>query len=327
MSILCGKSISVLLCLIICLPFIVEAQQQPQYSQYMNNNYIINPAVGGSEDFIDIKASYRNQWVGFEGAPVTYYLSGHTPLGKQSGKPYPRKDKFKNYHGLGAYLYNDRTGPFNRTAGYLSYSYNMALNQKLRVAMGAFLGLQQYKLNGDQLNFYDNAEALGIQSSIVPDASVGVWLYNHRFYAGISTTQLFQNNLGFVSNNDISLNQGGYGKLNNHYFITSGIRISINPDLFIVPSILVKVVSPAPISIDLNAKLKYKNFLWCGLSYRNMDAVYAMAGVTIKELIDIGYSYDTSISSIRYYNSGSHEILIGVRLKLRQRLQCPANFW
>ncbi|HEX4850124.1 MAG TPA: type IX secretion system membrane protein PorP/SprF, partial [Puia sp.] len=46
----------------------VSAQQQPYYTQYILNNFILNPALAGIENYWDCKVSYRNQWVGLNGA-------------------------------------------------------------------------------------------------------------------------------------------------------------------------------------------------------------------------------------------------------------------
>src|SRR5687767_3375275 len=61
----------------------VSAQQKPYYTQYILNNYILNPAISGIENYTDLKLSYRNQWTGIDGSPVTTYLSVHSPIGKK----------------------------------------------------------------------------------------------------------------------------------------------------------------------------------------------------------------------------------------------------
>jgi hypothetical protein len=40
------------------------AQQRPHYTQYILNNYILNPAISGIENYTDVKLSARDQWVG-----------------------------------------------------------------------------------------------------------------------------------------------------------------------------------------------------------------------------------------------------------------------
>ena len=74
----------VLLLLIVSRP--VFAQQQPHYTQYVINNYILNPAVSGIENYTDVKIGHRHQWTGINDAPVTTYLTVHTPIGTQDDR-------------------------------------------------------------------------------------------------------------------------------------------------------------------------------------------------------------------------------------------------
>ena len=164
-----------------------QAQQQAQYSQYMNNNYILNPAVAGTEEYVDVKFSYRTQWTGLEGAPKTYYVSAHSSLGKrQSQSKRTIRDWRRGFHALGGLLYNDVTGPTSRAGIYGSYTYNLALTRTMRAALGASAGMQQFAIDGQKLQFHDPNNHPGSQASQVPDATVGVWVYSPNFYVGIS---------------------------------------------------------------------------------------------------------------------------------------------
>jgi hypothetical protein len=105
------------------------AQQRHYYTQYILNNFIINPAVAGIENYWDVKASHRVQWVGLPDAPVTTYLTMNGPLRKsdfdrntattvRARGTNPRGEAYwKDYtaaephQGLGFTVLNDRTGP------------------------------------------------------------------------------------------------------------------------------------------------------------------------------------------------------------------------
>ena len=58
------KTILVILVLMIALK--VNAQQDPQYTQYMYNMNVINPAYAGSSDATSIGILYRDQWEGLD---------------------------------------------------------------------------------------------------------------------------------------------------------------------------------------------------------------------------------------------------------------------
>lgn len=60
-----------------------QAQQQPHYTQYVINNYILNPALAGIENYTDVKIGHRQQWTGITDAPVTTYVTVHMPIGKK----------------------------------------------------------------------------------------------------------------------------------------------------------------------------------------------------------------------------------------------------
>jgi type IX secretion system PorP/SprF family membrane protein len=303
------------------------AQQMAQYSQYMNNNYLLNPGATGVEDYIDVKFSYRTQWVGLEGAPKTYYASISTSLGKWRSTPKRTiQDRRRPFHAVGGLVYSDVTGPTSRTSVYGSYAYNMVLTRDLRLALGASVGMQQFAVDGQMLRFYDPTTVAASAASRVFDASVGIWVYTSNFYVGLSGAQLLGNKLDF-SYGPGQMGVGAPGnKLARHYFATAGVRVPLSEDLSLVPSVLLKAVSPAPLSLDLNAKLKYRDLLWVGASWRAFDAVVAMAGVSYEQFT-LGYSYDAGLSELAGYHGGSHEVLLGLRLKKKAQVVCTNRFW
>ncbi|MBW3130434.1 PorP/SprF family type IX secretion system membrane protein [Hymenobacter profundi] len=318
--------------LLLLLPLLLAAvpalaQQEAQYSQYMNNNYLLNPGATGVEDYIDIKASYRTQWVGLDGAPKTFYLSGSSSLGKwRSTSKRTLNDRRRPFHAIGGLVYRDVTGPTSRTSAYASYAYNLVLTPKIRAALGASIGMQQFAVDGNQLQFYDPTTVAASAASRVLDGSVGLWVYSSDFYVGVSSTQLLGNKLDFSYGPD-QVSAGAPGNaLKRHYFFTGGVRVPLSQDWSLVPSVLVKTVNPAPLSVDLNAKLKYRDLLWVGASWRAFDSVIALAGLSYEQFT-IGYSYDAGLSKLNNYHYGSHEILLGLRLKKKAQVVCTNRFW
>ena len=305
----------------------VQAQQQAQYSQYMNNNYILNPGATGVEDYLDVKLSYRTQWTGLEGAPKTYYASISSSLGRwrTTGKRTLR-DRRRPFHALGGIVYNDVTGPTSRTSAHISYAYNLVLMPNLRAALGASAGMQQFAVDGQKLRFFDPTTTAASAASRVLDGSVGLWVYSSDFYVGLSGTQLLGNRLNF-SYGPNRLSEGAPGNsLKRHYFATAGVRVPLTADWSLVPSVLVKAVNPAPLSLDLNAKLKYQDLLWAGVSWRAFDSAVAMVGLSYEQFT-LGYSYDAGLSELAGYHGGSHEVLLGLRLKKKAQVTCTNRFW
>jgi type IX secretion system PorP/SprF family membrane protein len=317
--------------LLMCAAGSLYAQQQAHYSQYMINNYIINPAVAGTSEGLEARMGYRRQWVGVEDAPRTIYISVHGALGRVNTSSFTKKKnlnykwKYDNgFHGIGGYVYSDKTGPLSRSGVYLSYGYNLAITSKVRAALGVFAGVQQFTADASKLEFYDGTDPLAAGlSDMVPDLAVGSWIYSNKFYFGASLNQLFQNNLDFItSEND------EYNKLVNHYFITSGYKVELSPEVSWIPSFLLKMAQSSPVSADINSKIKYKDHLWAGISYRHRDAVVLLLGFTVKQWIDFGYSWDIVTSDFNQYAKGSHEITMGFKFgKIQQRVYNPSDFW
>ena len=299
------------------------SQQRPQYTQYMINPFLLNPAVSGTEDYTDIRAGYRKQWTGFDGSPRTMYLSAHGNIGKRLVTHNRSRNKKYGFHGLGGIITSDAIGPTTTTTVSAAYSYHMKVSKKVFASLGLMGGFNQFSLDGAKLNpATQNDGLIGGMSKIgMGDITVGAWVYSDKFYAGASMAQLAPS---------IAFTQTGQRTdyiLTKHYFIMAGYKIPIGYDFVFVPSFCIKATTPAPMSFDINAKIRYKNFLWAGVSYRNRDAVAAMAGVIINKMFDISYSYDYITSDIHKYTGGSHEIVIGYRLKSKIDDICPSNFW
>lgn len=319
----------------------VSAQQQEQYSMYMMNNFMVNPAEGGTEEFIDLKLGYRAQWVGMDGdnalysgrsgAPETMFISGHAPLGKKTSR-FEDVDPL-GHHGVGGMVAKDNIGLWSIMNAKVSYSYHLPVSHDLMISFGTFIGIQQYKYDGGnaQYDFFGGVDPAfgGTETKILPDASVGIWAYASKYYFGISSFQLLGNKMDLATSaqNGNTDEVKGTGSLARHFWVTGGYKIDLSENYFLVPSFVVKYAAPTTPQIDLNAKFKYQDKAWIGVSYRNMDAVVGLVGVTYKALIDIAYSYDLGLSDLNVGHNGSHEILIGLRLPNHKHTPPPAQFW
>jgi type IX secretion system PorP/SprF family membrane protein len=307
------------------------AQQDQQYTQYMANQYTINPAVAGTEDFIDVKLGYRTQWVGFDAAPKTMYLTAHSTIGKEFSSGHGHhKGEHGYWHGLGGYIYSDQTGPISRNGFYGTYAFNVAVAKKVRLSIGAAFGVKQFSFdpNGFQKNITDGGDQLieGAYNEVVPDLNLGTWIYNKDFYFGISAYQMLQSEVSFEGVYEEAHN-GTFTRFNSHYYMTGGIMMPISRELTLVPSLMFKYVNPSPPSLDLNAKLLYDDRFWGGISYRVGDAFSVIGGVVVNKKLEISYSYDLTTSAIREFSSGSHEVIVGYRFQHPKTLACPTNYW
>jgi type IX secretion system PorP/SprF family membrane protein len=320
------------------------AQQKPQYTQYVLNNFILNPAIAGIENYIDLKAGHRAQWQGLDGAPVTSYISIHAPLGKnflygtstsvpQGGGNNPNSRSYlQNYmasephHGIGFTAVSDKAGPISRTDVNLNYAYHIGITEQLNVSVGLAAGMSRIFLDRSGLvleNPSDQAIGTGNFDNFKPDMSAGIWLYGPRFFAGASAQQLLRSPIGF-SDDPVTYSQG---RKVPHIFVTAGYKVFLGDDFAAIPSALLKVVTPVPPSVDVNLKLAYKDSFWIGGSYRKDDAFAGMAGFNVGSFMNIGYSYDLTTSGLNTVSNGSHEIVLGIFLNNRYKVSCPQKSW
>ena len=169
---------------------ILNAQQLPQVTQYMINNYIINPAVSGMEDSYQLRTTIRNQWVGIADAPRTTILSVYGSRNENVA--------------LGGMVFNDETGPTSRIGGNVSYTYSFSVSKSINVAFALSGGFTQYKLTKKGLNIQHQNDPYMQGGDVVrslPDATFGLNLSGKNWYIGAAIPQLLSTNLNLLDEN------------------------------------------------------------------------------------------------------------------------------
>ena len=304
---------------------------------------MLNPALSGIENYIDFKGGYRKQWSGITDAPQTSFVSAHWALGdnqlwsnaltafpEQTGNPMDR-NYMQNYmsspshHGMGVTAVLDKTGPVKRLDANVTYAYHLQLSNNFNLSAGVAAGISSISLDVNALTFdtpYDPALNRALINQVKPDLSIGLWLYGARMFAGVSVQQILPQKLSFTGENSYNL-----GKEVPHYFATAGYRFFVDEEISAIPSVMVKYVSPAPVSVDLNMKLAFKDKVWLGGSYRKDDSFSAMAGFNIGKMVNLTYSYDFSTSALNQVSNGSHEIVLGLMLNNIYKVPSYIKMW
>jgi len=327
---------------------LVNAQQRPHYTQYILNNYILNPAITGIENYVDVKMSMRDQWVGLNGAPKTMYLSAHGPLGKKDyrtsatsfqvpGENPRGRYYWENYtaaephHGIGMTVVNDKTGSFNRFTANLSYAYHLGLSPTTNLSGGFSAGITNVSIDRSKHDFsgtgdpFDPATGSSLSSElnrIRPDLGVGLWLYSRNYFVGFSAQQIIPQKLTFTDDATFLTE----GRLVPHLFLTAGYRFMIGEDINAVPSMMIKYVqnsSNNDFQPELNLKMQYRDLLWVGGSYRHQDGYAAMAGLNVSNTFNVGYAYDFTTTALNTVSKGTHEIMVGFIIGNKYSEQCP----
>lgn len=285
----------------------VFSQQDPQYTQYMYSQNILNPAYAGSRGVLNIGLLGRSQWVGVDGAPETLTLSIHSPIGRNVG--------------LGFSVIHDEIGPAKEDNVYGDFSYTIFTSEEGNLAFGLKAGFTF--LNVRALgNLVDQDDAILNEpvNKVSPNFGAGIFYYTQKFYAGLSMPNFL----------DTRHLEKGNGKVSSasektHYFLTTGYVFGLSESLKLKPSAMVKAVVGAPLSIDLSANALLNDNVEFGLSVRLDDSISAMIGFNVSDDMRIGYAYDHTTSNSGQFNSGSHEVLLLFDFN-RRKIKSPRFF-
>lgn len=284
------------------------AQQDPQYTQYMYNMTVVNPAYAGLKDGLAINLLYRNQWSSLDGAPETFTAAVHAPVGEKVG--------------LGASIIRDELGPVKETNAYADFSYTLDLSGSLRLALGVKAGATFHEVGLTSLELQDPSDPFFSQNinRTYPNVGTGAFLYNDNFYVGLSVPNLL---------NSVHLDENGlrYGSETNHYFATAGYVFEPTENLKLKPNLMVKSAFNAPTSFDLNLNALFAEKFELGVSYRLDDSFSGIVGFHATPEFRIGYAYDAVVSEINAVAPSSHEIILTYNiLRNKKALRSPRYF-
>ena len=277
--------------LILCVNSIYS-QQEAQYSQYMYNTISVNPAYAGSRNVLSVLALHRSQWVGFDGAPTTSTFSINTPIPETN-------------LGFGISAISDRIGPTEQNTFSGDISYTIRLNEKTNLSFGvkgtaSFFSFDQYKVTPFQAN---DPKWRSVSTRLSPNFGVGTFLHSDQYYLGVSIPNIMESN--FYNDNDIAINSQ---RMN--YYLIGGYVFDVSNSIKFKPAVVSKIVTGAPVQLDLSGNAMFMNKFVLGAAYRWDAAVSGLAGFQVNDALFIGYSYDFDTTSLSRYNFGSHEVFI-----------------
>ncbi len=273
----------------------VQAQQDPNYTQYMYNMSVINPAYAGSKENLSGGLLYRSQWVGIEGAPNTGTFFLHSPVGKNVG--------------LGLSVISDKIGPVQENNVYADFSYTLNMGGEHRLAFGLKAGATMHKVD-----FTTIYPTLPQQSPLDPfsgsnpnatflNVGSGVFYYTQKYYVAFSVPNMLKAKY-------LDFSGTKYGTEVLHYFLTGGYVFDINPNLKFKPFAMVKSALNAPTSIDVSTNFLINDKFEVGATYRLEDSFGAMVNFAITPSLKVGYAYDHVISDIKTVAPASHEFIL-----------------
>lgn len=295
---------------IIC-AFILQSmysQQDSQYTQYMYNTPLVNPAYAGSRETITAFLLHRNQWVGLDGAPVTNNFSINMPVGDSN-------------FGVGLNFVNDEIGPVseNEISADLAYFIQISENYKLSLGLKGTANLFQLDVN--KLRIFDPSDPQfqNVDTEFSPNVGAGLYLFSDKTYFGLSVPNFFESYRYNDNNVEIT-------KEKMHFYFIAGHVFTLSPNIDFKPAILSKIVEGAPLQADVTANFLFFDKLTLGAAYRWDASVSALAGFQISDSWFIGYGYDLETTKLSNYNSGSHEIFLRYEFFNRSRVSAPRFF-
>ena len=301
------KNIITLLILLFALA--INAQQDPQYTQYMYNMNVINPAYAGSVEGIGVGLLYRNQWVGLEGAPTTGTINIHSSIGKNVG--------------LGISVISDDIGPVNETNIYADFSYTLNLSNSNKLAFGLKAGFTAHDIGLSGLDLIDPNDPFFDENinETTPNIGAGIYFYNpNKYYISVSMPNIL---------NSVHLDTDEYniGSETQHLSAAAGYVYNISKDFKLKPHVFLKYAMDSPASIDINANLFMYDIVEVGIGYRLDDAITGMINFQVSPSIRIGYAYDNTQSELNYYTKSSHEIFINFDISFRTKVSRSPRYF
>ena len=279
----------------------VQAQQDPQYTQYMYNTQVVNPAYAGSQDALSLALLYRTQWVGLEGAPTTATFTGHTPIGSLDNM------------GLGLSIVRDELGPAIETNFNIDYSYSINTSENAELSFGLKAGIDLLDVDFTKLNQNpdtpDSQLVENIDNKLQPQIGAGIYFNTDNYYVGLSVPN-FLTTKHFDESSIANAGVETVAAERLHYFFIAGYVFDLSETLKFKPATLVKAVSGSPLQVDVSANfLLYEKFT-LGAAYRWSAAMSAMVGFQANEELFIGFGYDYQSTEIEDFSDGSYELIV-----------------
>ncbi len=288
--------------ILVLLSGISYAQQDSQYTQYMYNTIVVNPAYAGSREAMSIFALHRTQWVGLDGAPVTNNFSIHTPINGSNV-------------GLGLSVVNDRIGPSDENNIAVDFSYSIHTSDRYKLSFGLKASANLLNVDFTKLHIYNPGDPRfqdNIDNKFSPNIGVGFYLHSDNTYFGLSAPYLLETNHYDKSANNSSSSFVAREKI--HYYFIAGHVFDLSGSVQFKPSVLTKMVQGAPLQVDISGNFLINEKFTAGLAYRWDASFSGLVGFQVSDSWFIGYSYDMDTTKLANYNSGSHEIFLRFEL-------------
>ena len=272
------------------------AQQESVFTFYKSQMNLVSPAYVGINNETLWTSSIRNQWSGIEDAPETQTLSYSTSLGKNMG--------------IGASVINDKTFIEKETFVGVDFSYKIQMNTTTDLYLGIKAGGNFYDVNTTGLESYniESDQALSSINTFNPNFGIGAVLKEDKWYVSLSIPRLFNTNK--------AKNQSGIAISATdrpHVYLSGGYDFVLDPTFVLKPSVMMRYVNGAPVSLDLTTMLQIDTNFEIGGMYRTDKAFAAMSTFRLNNRFVLGYAYEMSTQPTLASARNTNEIILQVQ--------------
>jgi type IX secretion system PorP/SprF family membrane protein len=281
-------------------------QVSPIRTQYMFNGVPLNPALTGSEEAWSISGSFRAQWIGFPGAPLTQSLSAHSPLKNESSA-------------VGFQLFADQIGVDRNTGFYGTYAYRIKMKSS-QLSFGVAVGLNLVRSYHSELQTYDTGDeqfSTDTPLSILPNSSFGVYYGSKKYFVSLSIPFMFNSQ---IEDGRLTMS---HSPLDYNFHLGGGLKIDAGSKIKLKPSFLLKYNIGTTPQIDLNLMAEFNRFFEAGVSYRTSESIIALFKINANQQLSFMYSLGIPLGDLLSYSSGSHELGIKYNFLYKTKAQNP----
>ena len=308
----------------------VYGQGRVLLGQYFQNLPAFSPAFTGANNYLDIRTGFRKQWAGFDGAPNTIFLSAYSPIGQSDSlqkrhslgnntkEESPNSWGFVNKYGVklgaGGYLFMDERGPLKELEIVPSLAVHVPVWKRTHLSLGISGGLWNSRIDLSEITVVDEVNDATYLSYLNDGTSASylhlnfsLGIYSDRYYFSYGMMQAART---FLSGND-QVNDEGAGA---RHHLLGGYHFFAGPKWELIPNSFLRIEGDQPLFFETGLRARYNRKIWIGASYRNDETIVSMFGFSFNDLIDFGYAYEHKNSDFDNFNSGSHEVILGLKL-------------
>lgn len=272
----------------------LNAQQDPAFTLYQYNMNVINPAYAGIYDYSEVNINFRSQWINLEGSPETQSMSLGIPM----------NDKV----GIGLSIVSDQVFVLKETDVYIDFSYRVPLSENTNLYMGLKAGGSFIDINLNELGIINDPVFTENVNQFNPNVGIGFLLQGDKFYVNLAAPHLLKSKRyekdGVVVTNATD-------KL--HAYLGTGYTLSLDENIDLTPSVMSRLVTGAPISVDFTTTLDLYKTMELGVSYRLDESVSGIGLLKLSDWVHFGYAYESTTTDVKNYSRGSHEVMLRFR--------------